>query len=74
MEDLRFLIKRCSCKVPKIYTHFTFEKSRFKRDFVLNNQRKRQKTKTSNEKDFYKFMNNANFGYDRRDNANNAKF
>ena len=74
LEDLRFLIKRCSCKVPKIYTHFTFEKSRFKRDFVLNNQRKRQKTKTSNEKDFYKFMNNANFGYDRRDNANNAKF
>ena len=48
--------------------------SRFKRDFVLNDQRKRQKTKTNNEKDFYEFMNNANFGYDCRDNANNAKF
>ena len=41
LEDLRFLIKRCGWKVTKIYTHFTFEQSRFKRDFVLNNQRKR---------------------------------
>ena len=74
LEDLRFLIKRCGWKVTKIYTHFTFEQSRFKRDFVLNNQRKRQKAKTSIEKDFYKLMNNVNFGYDCRDDANNAKF
>ena len=50
------------------------KKSRFKRDFVLNNQHKRRKAKTSIEKDFYKPMNNASFGYDCRDNANNAKF
>ena len=74
LEDLRLLIKRCSWKVTKIYTHFTFEQSRFKRDFVLNNQRKRQKAKTSIKKDFYKLMNNANFGWDCRDNAKNAKF
>ena len=74
LEDFRFLIKRCSWKVTKIYTHFTFEQSRFKRDFVLNNQRKRRKAKTSIEKDLYKLKNNANFGYDCRDNANNAKF
>ena len=37
-------------------------------------QRKRQKVNTSIEKDFYKLMNNENFGYDCRDNANNAKF
>ena len=74
LEDLRFLIKRCGWKVTKIYIHFTFEQSRVKRDFVLNNQRKRQKVKKRIEKDFYKRMNNANFGYDCRDNANNAKF
>ena len=74
LEGLRFLIKRCSWKVTKIYNHFTFEQSRFKRDFVLNNQRKRQKAKKSIEQHFYKLMNNANFGYDCRDNPNNAKF
>ena len=74
LEDLRFLIKRCGWKVTKIYTHFTFKQLHFKRDFVLNNQRKRQKAKTSIEKDFYKLMNNANFGWDCRDNAKNAKF
>ena len=74
LEDLRFLKKRCCWKVKKNYTHFISEQSRFKRDFVLNNQHKRQKVKTSIEKEFYKLINNANFGYDCRNNANNAKF
>ena len=73
MKDLRFLIKRCSSKITKIYTHFTFEQSHFKIDFVLNNQRKRQ-AKASIEKDFCELMNNANFSYDCRNNTNNAKF
>ena len=74
LEDLRFLSKTCGSKITKSYTHFTFEQSRFKRDFVLNNQRKRQKANPSIEKYFYKLMNNANFGYDCRDNTNNANF
>ena len=74
LEDLRFLITRCGWKVTKIYTHFAFKQSRFKRDFVLNNQCKRQRAKASIEKDFYKLMNNANFSYDCRNNANNVKF
>ena len=60
------MIKRCGWKVTTIYTHFALEQSRFKRDFVLNTQHKRQKAKTSIEKDFYKLVNNANFGYDCR--------
>ena len=74
LEDLRFLIKRCGWKVTKIYSHFTFEQSCFKREFVLTNQRKRQEAKSSIEKDFYKLMNNANFGNDCRDNRNITKF
>ena len=37
-KDLKFLIMRCS-KVTKMYSHYTFEQSRLKRDFVLMNQK-----------------------------------
>ena len=38
------------------------------------NQVSRQKAQTDVEKDFYKLMNNANFGYDCCNNANNCYF
>ena len=40
----------------------------------MNNQRERQNAKTDVEKDFYKLMNNANFGVDCRNNMNNCTF
>ena len=60
--------------MTKLYSHFTFEQDAFKKDFVLMNQKSRQNAKNSIEKDFYKLMNNANFGFDCRNNANNLKF
>ena len=74
LEDLCFLIKRAGWIVTKIYSHFTFEQDAFKKDFVLKNQKSRQNAKNSIEKDFWKLMNNANFGNDCRNNANNTKF
>ena len=74
LEDLKFLITRCCWKVTKLYSHYTFEQSCFKRDFVLMNQRSRQNAKNAIEKYFFKLMNNANFCYECRNNVNNAKF
>ena len=37
-EDLFFLMTRAGWKVTKIYDHYTFRQSRFKRDFVVMNQ------------------------------------
>ena len=73
-EHLHFLLSRYGWRVIKIRGHYTFEQKKFKRDFVVMNQVSRQKAQTDMEKDFYKLMNNANFRYDCRDNANNCYF
>ena len=74
LKDLAFCIERAGWKVTKIHAHLTSEQSRFKQDFILMNQKSRQLSKNSVEKDFYKLMNNSNFGYDCRNNLDNCKF
>ena len=74
LEDLNYLITRCCWRVTKIYSNCTFEQARFKREFVLMNQKSRQNAKKTIERDFFKLMNNKNFGFNCRNTANNAKF
>ena len=62
--DWNFAINRAGWFVTKIYSHFTFEQECFKKEFIFMNQRSRQNAKNPTEKDFYKLMNNSNFGYD----------
>ena len=38
------------------------------------NQKSSQLSKNNIEKDFYKLMNNSNFGYDCRNNLDNCEF
>ena len=74
LEDLGFAIKRCGWVVTKIHAHLTFDQSPFKKNFILMNQKLRQESKTNTEKDFYKLMNNSNFGSDCRNNMDNNDF
>ena len=50
LEGLAFCIKRAGWKVTKIYSHLTFEQAKFKRKFILMNQKSRQKSKNDIEK------------------------
>ena len=72
-KDLHFLTTLAGWKVTKIYDHYTFKQARFKRDFVVMNQNARKVAKTKVEKDFYKLLNNSNFGNDCRNNIGNCK-
>ena len=72
LEDLVFCIKRAGWKVTKIHAHLTFEQKRFEKKFIVMNQKSRQKSNNSVEKDFYKQMNNSNFGYDCRNSLATA--
>ena len=71
-EDLYFLTTRASWKITKIYEHYTFKQDTFKKDFVVMNQNARKTAKTKVEKDFYKLLNNSNFGNDCRNNIGNC--
>ena len=73
-EHIHFSVTRAEWLVTKIYQHFTFEQSKFKQDFVVMNQKARQKATSPVERDFYKLLNNANFGIDCRNNIGNCHF
>ena len=74
LVHLRFAIKGVGWHVTKIYSPFTFEQECFKNSFILMNQKSRQEAKNSIEKDFYKLMNNSNFGYGYRNIIGNCQF
>ena len=57
VKHLHFLVTRAGWLVTKIYEHYTFEQTPFKKELVTMNQNARQKAKSSVERDFYKLMN-----------------
>ena len=73
-EHLHFLLTRSGWKVTKIKGHYIFEQKKFKNNFVIMNQVLRQNGKTDVEKNFFELMDNVNFGYDCRNNADNCYF
>ena len=58
--------------VTKICEHYTFRQDTFKKDFEVMNQDARKAAETNVEKDFYKLLNNSNFGYNCRKNIDNC--
>ena len=68
-EHIHFIVKGAGCLVTAIHQHFTFEQAKFKKDFIISwtkNLGKRQ------EFDFYKVLNDVNFGIDCRNKIGNC--
>ena len=74
LEEIKFAVLRCGWKVTKLYKHYYFDQERCKKDFILMNQKARQEAVDKVESNFCKLLNNANFGYDCRNNLDNCTF
>ena len=61
-EDLQFLTTRMRWSITKIYEQYTFKLDTFKKEFIVMNQNARKKATSKVEKNFYKLLNNSNFG------------
>ena len=64
-----FLTWRAGWLITHIYEHYTFELEKFKKEIVVMNQKSSQKATSSVEKDFFKLLNNSNFGIDYFNNC-----
>ena len=74
LEEIKFAVLRCGWKVTKLHKHYYFDQERCKKNFILMNQKARQEATGKVESDFCKLLNNANFGYDCRNNLDNCTF
>ena len=74
-EHLHFLLSKHGWRVRNVCAHDTFEQSKFKKKLCyIINQVSHQHATTDVKRDFFKLMNNSNFGFDCRNNANNCCF
>ena len=73
-KDYLLCFVRVRWSVTKKYSYYIFEQECFKKEFILMNQSSRYNAKNSIEKDFYKLMNNSNFGYDCCNTLDNCQF
>ena len=74
LEEIKFAVLRCGWKVTKLHKHYYFDQERCKKNFILMYQKSRQEATDKVESDFCKLLNNANFGYDCRNNLDNCSF
>lgn len=72
-NTLTFLLKELAGSSQKSTSNLLLPKS-FKKILLLWTKKSRQNATSSVERDFYKLLNNANFGIDFRNNINNCYF
>ena len=73
-EHLHFLLTKCGWRVRNVRAHYTFEQSKFKKEFAIMNQVSHQNATARAERDFFKLINNSNFCDEGRNNADSRFF
>ena len=74
IDHIHFLTRRAGWKVNKVHHYYTFEQEPFKKDYILGNQKARQAAVARGDNvqaNLWKLLNNANFGFECRDNSQN---
>ena len=74
INHLYFLINWAGWKVTNVHQYYTFEQEPFKKEYILGNQKSRQAVVAKGDDvqaNFWKLLNNANFGFDCRDHSQN---
>ena len=74
IDHIHFLVKRAGWKVTSVHKYYTFKQVRFKKKYILGNQKARQAVVARGDDvpaNFWKLVNYANFGFDCRDNSQN---
>ena len=74
INHIHFLTKRAGWAVRNVYSYYTFEQETFKKEYILGNQRASQDAVARGDGvqgNFWKLLNNSNFGYDCRENLQN---
>ena len=68
------MTERAGWKVTKVHAHNSFEQEPFRKDYILGNLHARQEAVARGDDvqvNFWKLLNNSNFGFDCRDNSQN---
>ena len=74
IDGIYFLTKRAGWKVTKVHLYYTFEQEPFKKEYILGNRRAGQEVVARGndvQANFWKLLNNVNFGFDCRNNSQN---
>ena len=72
IDHIHFLSKRAKWIVTMVYNYYTFEQEPLKRNYILGNQKSRQEAVALGDDvqgNFYRLLNNVNFGFDCRNNS-----
>ena len=74
IDHMHFLTTRAGWKITNVHQYYNFEQGPFKKEYILGNQRSRQAAVArgdSVQANFWKLLNDANFGFNCRDNSQN---
>ena len=73
-DQIHFLTEKSGRKFTEVHLYYTSEHELFKKEYIFGDQRARQESVARSDHvqaNFWKLVNNANFGFDCREKSQN---